>query len=95
MPYLEHDNFMELMRRLSESLPSEEAVNTVRDLTDTYTENETRMNEATQKIAATEKFWKDKYFDTFFSDKKETQGNEDPEGKPRKRTFESLFKEEK
>lgn len=96
MPFLEHQNFMDEMKKLSEILPAEQAVEMVQNLTDTYTDMEGRIADGESKVTETENTWRKKYFDAFFADKKPDDSQEPNQNdEPKNYTFEKLFKEEK
>ena len=97
MAILSHDDLMLRIQKIAEEHTAEEAVDIIHDLTDTYSDMETKVQTAENSLLETEKKWVKKYTDTFFSGKKETDNTDTDDGgeSVKKYTYDSLFKEEK
>lgn len=76
---------------------SDEAIGLLEDITDTLTDYETRTADSTnwkQKYEDNDKEWRDKYKERFMSgDSSKDEQIIEEEEKPKRYTFEDLFKE--
>lgn len=97
MAILSHDDLMLRIQKIAEEHTAEEAVDIIHDLTDTYSDMETKVQTAENNLHETEKKWVKKYTDTFFSGKNEPDNSDPDDGGEsiKKYTYDSLFKEEK
>lgn len=91
------EEILESLRGRFGEEPTDDDIAMLEDITDTFTDFETKTSDATEwknKYEENDKAWKKKYSDRFFS--KDDNGNDDPgnpdepEDKPMK-TFEDLF----
>lgn len=91
------EEILESLRGRFGEEPTDDDIAMLEDITDTFTDFETKTSDATKwknKYEENDKAWKKKYSDRFFS--KDGNGNDDPgnpdepEDKPVK-TFEDLF----
>lgn len=102
MSRLNRDDFMGAINTLLGDRTDEDSLNLVGDITDTYNEMEANENSGEEMIPRSEldranKEWAEKYKQRFFGSpvvEKDKDKQEDKEDKPKKLTYENLFKTE-
>lgn len=74
---------------------SDESLQLIEDVSDTINDYEDRAKEDWKaKYEANDKTWREKYRDRFFNGKPESEPDDEPDDeKPKRLTYENLFKE--
>lgn len=96
MAVLNRDDFMKAIKSVVGENPTDELVTFVENMTDTYTDLETKTKDTTDwkaKYEENDKAWKKKYVDRFFNGSSDTDGKKE-ETHSTKETLKDIENEE-